>query len=88
MTTNPHPRRAPRKFTLPVSESVIESHALHWERARRSMKHSRDCVRCALHFAAAHARMVKGHFARARLLGATPREVAAVAVELMAEEAQ
>ena len=88
MKTNPHPRRAPRK-KRPVDftggESVLAQNWAHWERARRSLKHSRDCATCALHFAANSLRLAQENFMRAKKLGATKRELASVAVELMAE---
>lgn len=74
---------ASRKFTLPITEGVIESHRAHYK------QHGNDwpgCPTCRLFLASEAARAVSEHFAAARALGATKRDVAAVVVEIMAED--
>lgn len=79
-------KRASRKFTLPISEGVIEANAELYQRMRRD---DPDAIpyspTCHLHFAVNHARAVAASFRRAQELGATKRDVAAVCAELMLE---
>ena len=90
--TNPHPRRAPRK-KLPVvfigdppafTTDPLPALALHHECCRQRGA----CVKCALFWAAETGGEFGRLMKRAGALGATRRELCAVAVALMAEEVQ